>query len=144
MQVTVGQVSEILNNIVDVIILDEDNAESVSREGRMRLVFHMGGCGREAAYTGTYLYVRSFESSEAGVVALDDILNYCFVKFPDADAVFFERKGVGENCSYSRANLTRLVNPHFTVVVGITSQVSDGRATRDSALSTYLDPDDNG
>ncbi len=130
-----GEVSSILSNIVDAIIRQRENRNAVRREGSLSFVFHKGTCERQAAYSGTYLYVRSYDSGDSGVVALDEIHNHCFAKLGESAAVYFERKAVNGECSYSDAALKRLVNPHFTVTVSITNEIEDSRDSIESKIA---------
>lgn len=134
-----GQLSEILGNVVDAIISDAESKGTANIDGNMDLVFFKTECQRKAAYSGTYLYLRSYNSSEEGAVAFQDLHRYCYLKYPDADAIYITRRKADGDCTYSYDQRIRLLNPHFTITVSITSDVEPGRVTIESGLADYLD-----
>ena len=115
--------SSVLGGVVDSILQDDDSKDDVTREGRIPLEFNeTGQCGRNGAYSGTYTFIKEFEAdAQPGVIKLDDIQNQCFIKFNNTNAIFVEKKGANGACTYAPANVSRLLNPHFTMIVSITN-----------------------
>ena len=130
-------VTSVLGGLLDTVLQDEDQQDSVSREGRISLEFNETGfCGRNGAYSGTYVFVKSFDGGEhGGVVSLDELQEYCFIKQEGISAVFIERRDMDGNCTYEYDQMMRLVNPHFTLVLSITNVTGDTPKDREVAES---------
>jgi len=115
--------TSVLGGIVEAMLQDDDNKDDVARQGRISLEFNeTGRCGRNGAFSGTYAFIKSYSrESGKGIISLNDIGKYCFIKFRDSSAVYFENRSSDGQCTYEKASAVRLLNPHFTLIVGITN-----------------------
>lgn len=115
--------SKILSDVVDSAIQDEEFADDVVRERSLPLEFNeTGQCGSNGAFAGSYTFFKNIDAPEQnGIIKTDDINKYCFIKFESSSAVFVEKKDAGGACTYQPDKASRLLNPHFTVVVSITN-----------------------
>ena len=133
------QATETIGKMLGSFLTDEDNADDVSREGRISMEFNDTGlCGRNGTFAGSYLYIKFGEEigSVAGTkLAISDIGKYCYFVQQGISAVYISRKNNSGVCSYQAGQYSRLTNPHFVMRIAIASQVTNQRETVESPMA---------